>query len=507
MNVFLLVGLAVLAAEIQYTTCDRFYILTSSSNDCPGQFTGEPCLTLQQFASSPGRSSTVSLKMEPGSHALSSELSLSSIRNFTMSPLNRDGNVRIVCGDGLSGVAGKFLLNTISYVQLQGVSFENCRDNKFGTNGNSVLFTDVSFTNGGLTVRNMSNIVQFYNVSFSNSDTTTIEAVQTTRIRMRDITFSGGKRVVIGPAAEFSIENSIFERGSNSPLLLTGISRATVVGCQFYSNVHIYEAFAENRGGAMIITRSNVSITDNIFDGGSASSGGAIYIFYSNVTVDNSNFTGNSASTYGSVYVRGSNFTVMNSSFSNNRAERGAAISVTEYTWLQIIACSFTNNIASDVSLGGYGSGGAIFISSHRATSIQSSSFFNNRAGAGGAIASEDGNTYTVSDCYFSSNIASQRTGGAISLSFAFLLTVVRSSFDGNSASTFGGAIYTNGMFITELSNFTNNGALDSAGAVYIRGDYSTVFVGHGYFKNNTEFWKWRGIIRCWGVLKCFSYQ
>lgn len=68
--------------------------------------------------------------------------------------------------------------------------------------------------------------------------------------------------------------------------------------------------------------------------------------------------------------------------------------------------------------------GGAIFIMT---SSIQSS---NNRASAGGAIYSQStSQLFTVTDCSFSSNIASLQTGGAMRL-YSPHLTVVHSSFD-----------------------------------------------------------------------------
>ena len=69
------ITLVFLCAGTHHVVCDRFYILTSSNSiQCPKQLTGEPCLTLQQFASSPGSGSrvNVSLVMEAGVHTLNS---------------------------------------------------------------------------------------------------------------------------------------------------------------------------------------------------------------------------------------------------------------------------------------------------------------------------------------------------------------------------------------------------------------------------------------------------
>ena len=174
--------LILLSVTINHVACDRFYIVTSPSSSCPGQFTGEPCLTLQQFASSPGRSLSVSVIMESGNHTLSSELSLSNIFNLTVSPLDSNSIYpRVICtgtSSSSSTAGGRLLLTSITHVQLQGVSFVDCAASTIGTNGNSVVINDVSFLNaGGITIRNISNSVQLNNVTFSNSHTTRIETV------------------------------------------------------------------------------------------------------------------------------------------------------------------------------------------------------------------------------------------------------------------------------------------------------------------------------------------
>ena len=64
-----LVSIAVL---ICCTSCQTFYIVTSSKSHCPWEFTGEPCLTLEQYVSHPTQSSNndITLIMEPGNHFL-----------------------------------------------------------------------------------------------------------------------------------------------------------------------------------------------------------------------------------------------------------------------------------------------------------------------------------------------------------------------------------------------------------------------------------------------------
>ena len=514
--VSLVLALILLSVRVDRVACDRFYILTSSSSSCPGQFTGEPCLTLQQFASSPGRSSSVSVIMESGTHTLSSELSLSNIFNFTITPLDSNSSPTVTCTTGSnSDAGGRLLLTSISHVQLQGVSFVNCGSSTFGTNGNSVLMNDMLFLNAGdIAIRNMSNSVQLNNVTFTNSHTTTIETVNS--VQLRNISFSESERIYVGSAGEVSIEDSTFRGGSKSALRLAGIiSAATVVRCLFYDNIRVDGGFTDSSlGGAIYIYNATVSIAGSIFDNGWAGGGGAIYAYLANVVIDGNTFTDNSGN-YGAVYVDHVNLTIINSRFSNNRAHDGAALAALTSPKVQINDSTFTNNVASNILSGtDYGSGAALHTGTCTMMSVSNSTFVNNRAAVGGAVYDQDSNEYIFTGCSFSSNTASHFQGGAMRFLSVFHLSLVdssfdsnsagkeggavfvygttsthltlsHSSFDGNSAGTDGGALYVLESITADWSNFTNNRA-DSGGALYLNGDRTQLSVSHGYFKSNT---------------------
>ena len=477
-----MITLVLLCTETHHVVCDRFYILTSSNNtQCPGQLTGEPCLTLQQFANSPDSNLNVSLVMEAGIHTLDSQhsLSLSNIHSFSMVPLVPDSHVRVTCSTPQDTVRSpRFRFTSISYVQIQGVSFESCKDD--------------AFSNTGMEIRNIFNSIQFYNVSFTNFDSVSIEAVESAQIQVKDISFSQGRRFGVGPAGEFSIENSHFQQSSESALLLSGIIKATVMGCQFNSN-------SRNRmdGGALNILSSSVLINGSIFDNNSADTGGAIHAEASNVTVDGNTFTNNSAIFAGAaINVNNVTFTVIDSIFSSNRALIGAAISAYSSPSILIIASSFADNAASSF-IPGRAVGGALSIELCTTTSILNSSFHNNRASGGGAIWNREGNEFFIADCLFSSNTASLLSGGAIRALNTPYINVVRSTFDSNVAGTWGGVISTTTLkifkqfplqlILSTNCNFINNRAGESGGAIYVDVNTNlTASVSNGYFKNNT---------------------
>ena len=115
---------------------------------------------------------------------------------------------------------------------------------------------------------------------------------------------------------------------------------------------------------------------------------------------------------------------------------------------------------------------------------ISNSHFINNSAVYAGAIYCQGSNSFTITSCSFSSNAASHDEGGAMKV-HASHVTLLHSTFDGNLASTKGGAVHVTGAVTASWSNFTNNKA-DSGGALYVYAVGCQLSVSHGYFKNNT---------------------
>ena len=80
-----LVVLLSLSVEFSTVSCDTYYIVTSPSSPCPGEYIGVPCLTLQQYAANPGRGENITFLIESGMYSLSTVLTVSDGYNFTMS--------------------------------------------------------------------------------------------------------------------------------------------------------------------------------------------------------------------------------------------------------------------------------------------------------------------------------------------------------------------------------------------------------------------------------------
>lgn len=269
---------------------------------------------------------------------------------------------------------------------------------------------------------------------------------------------------------------------------------------------------AKYSGGA-IYNANNITITNSYFANNVANitSGGAIYSYYKNMNLSNSKFENNKAGTNGgaiyienngyekdygiivnnstfdnntagksggAIYTRGAKIT--NSNFSNNNASEGGALfSVSDGT-VVINNTKFTNNTASKY-------GGAIDVFSGSAI-IDNSRFENNSAAVyGGAIYAAS--TVNVTDSIFRKNSANQ--GGAIYSSLNTNGIIANSTFDQNTATGKGGALYFDAISGIQIENsgmeivnseFTNNSA-NQGGAIY---SYSILNITDSNFTQNT---------------------
>ena len=115
-----LVVLLSLSVEFSTVSCDTFYIVTSPSSPCPGEYIGVPCLTLQQYASNPSRSQNITFIIEPGMYNLSTVLTVSDGYNFTMSSTN----ATVTC----TSATARFEFNRVEIIHISGMTFRGCRN-------------------------------------------------------------------------------------------------------------------------------------------------------------------------------------------------------------------------------------------------------------------------------------------------------------------------------------------------------------------------------------------
>ena len=493
--------LLALFVAVTSVLCEEITILQSATSDCPGELTGEICLTLEQFVSNPtySQSSEIVLSMQSGRHDLSTDFLISSsTRNFTM----RSAGATIACDTSsrsltwtiveniiITGISfdgcGTLLIDRSQDIIITGVSFNGC-DTLLIEKSLRVNFTDVSILNsvsphgGGHALRITRERVQtrrpfavdpashafFRNVSFlGNSRESLIWLMSTVifdrvtyvnntwglTVQARAGTIIDGNSGTIhsGPQATFNMTRSIFSNVSRDARALS---------------VYINKAFISNStftGNHVGVDAADVDLTidDSVFshnfgDGALVGSG-------ANVTMTRCTFMSNTVTDSVMSLSRGNFVNLRRSTFVDNRAGgAGGALSVRAVI-TKVTRCNFTSNSASL-------QGGAIFVTV----------YLNNRV--------------TISRNIFTNNSAAYGGGFHIVASPSIPSTTLFSSdnvFEGNTASISGGAIYSNimsGMFSVRNSNFHKNSAGDkSGGSVYSTGRNLTLLLEENTFDSN----------------------
>ena len=524
----------------QSSNADTFHIVTSQDTPCPGEFSGVPCVSLQQYVSNPSISTgNITLLFQTGNHTLASVFSASSASSYTLT--GEDVNIECVS----SAAQWNFL--SIQQVHMRGISFFRCH--------------------GGMTFRsivvlNLENIkAQEYRIRGTN-----IECVSSTA----QWNFLSIQQVYMRGISIFRCHGQM--RFSNMEMLTMENIKVVEDNTRRYSNgaaitagnvVQIYITictFANCNGGVFSVRNSSMEISSSIFHNNYAQYyyGGVLHVYdysmrgtyHNRITITNSTFTNNRGDTvhiqqrYGSYYRVV--LSICNSSFGNHRAGySGRAVYYSGYEEVNITHSMFTNNNGysggviysrSSVSIthcnisGNTANrrGGAIYslssvtaensnISSNRGGAIYSSSYVliinctvsDNTEGihghSGGAVYSLS--SVTATNCNISGNTASQHGGAIFSLSSVIVtncnissntanqsggaiynqwhsVTISHATLSDNRASTQGGAFYSGSELICDRCEFLNNLAADG-GAVFVNA--SSYFTSCEFYNNNAQ--------------------
>ena len=468
----------------------RFFIVPSIDSSCPGEFTGDPCLTLIQYirliteSESIINSDNVILDIQPGIHRIDTQFSISGIKSFVMTGTD----VSFIC-DG-----NQLTLTSIANVQISGINFTDCRGGEI-TSVDNLIMQDCSFRLSSLTLRNVNaTVVQ---TSFEQSSRGKAFTLSGTSMQLKKCYFAdnyvGAIHAVARPpsnvtiascnftnngdsysrrngAAIFSqggtvtIKSSSFSRNNPKSVYVAGINSLFVSDTIFYRGRQAVDIV--NPRDSVVFLRCN-------FTRNSASNGGAVSIvdgISTNISFTECNFTGNSASHGGALYIATSTNTPL----------------------LSFTGCNFTSNIASS-------HGGALYV--HTTTNIPISfskcNFIDNQAiffrsrsrsfrRAGGAVHISSASRATtvlpisLSECNFTNNVATER-GGALFLQVANSLILITQGYftknrlDRNSFPDYGGAVYVSGgdnqISINEGAFINNTVQQGSGGAFFSTGE------------------------------------
>ena len=482
METSLIAVLFLLMNAVQYSSCERFNIVPTPDSSCPGEFTGEPCLTLEQYVANPSLSSNITFELHPGNHSLNSQLSVSNINSFTM---RANTSATVICNQQLDTT---FYFNRLQQIHVSGITFVGCRMYlRYITNA---TFERSLFVNRSRCCRSGVAL----NVQYSS-------------VLLRLCTISNNRvdnGAIYGYRSTFMIEQTVFKNNyypytccSNrygGAIYLSGGSM-DILNSNFSSNLVTYGG----HGGAIYTVTAQVTIIGSYFNDNRAGSnggyGGAIYMGYSAVvTIIRSYFSDNTAGSHGgAVYYDGGNITVANNTFINNTASGGgggAIYSARRYTNISVVNNIFSHNTAAYC--------GVMDVAEfyHYHVNITGNTFVHNRAiqrisgNNGGDVICVRNASILLLDNNFSHNSAAG-DAGVIQVDESDII-IERSIFSNNTAGGNGGVLHTY-FYPTRYtiidSSFTNNQAGGDGGVMYVgrAGSHVTVSQGTFGFNNATN--------------------
>ena len=519
-----------LSITVPHVASNTFHILTSQDQPCPGQFTGDPCITLQQYArgehiTDPDAPlpSNVILDLQPGIHSLSSVLTSSNMDSFEM----RGENATIRCTVLSNSLP--FTFQRIQSFQISNINFTGCLPLVLSQITNSSI-VNTSFFNmlGRCLVVQSSSVLLKRSTFIGNS----VRLKQSYFTREPIQNCRGG--AVDSQQSTISVEQCSFRYNRATCRISRRPYRDTVAGWggaiatrQNTTITIVNSTFIRNsageHGGAVYVDGGSISVENSSFLFNSVGllraqvgyrlreeSGGAISVNDINsnsVTINQSNFINNTAATGGGFFIsvdrdtpQELDISIAESSFVNNGASsnRGGGIMYisTDRTRISLHQSSFINNTA-----GGSG-GGGMYVSGNRPRiNVYHSNFTNNTAGGtgggGGMYVSGDHTLISVHQSNFTNNSVVERgtVGGALKVSGQnSSITILQSSFINNTASQLqggeGGALNTNGhntrILFTE-SIFADNSAFACAVLNAEGSDLNVAFTGSVFTYNKVS--------------------
>lgn len=489
-----------LTVAIDYcvSSSERFYIVTSRDRPCPGSAIGEPCLTLQQYASNPSRQSNVTLELEQGQHSLLDiTLGISNIDSLQF--IGESESTTVVTCRRYSSYIN---IDTVSQVQVKGITFVNCSvsiddADDFTLEDSTILQSTISIdstTNATVSRSNFSFNGQ-YGLRLSDTDSALIEECTFADVVINSspsgCIWSSESNITISQSSFTNISglsgalyaerayndhsiivvNSNFTRNNiGTPpnndyyyfsqaqgLLRVASGSVEINGCKFINN----SVFGN--GGVFVGSSVNLSISESTFVNNTASgNGGAIF----NSESDSYYYSSQSIST----------LSIHTSSFINNLANQTGGALYASVSTVSIHESSFDNNTAI------HGGGGVLY--SHRITSnisVSDSTFTNNTAAYCGVLQVENApSNYTVnfSHSAFHRNKAlghvSGRDEGAVACLRSATFSISNSALSHNYAKGDAGVAYVDECTVnTHASTFHNNRA-GRSGGVFTNRIYST---------------------------------
>ncbi len=342
--------------SISLATSDTFHIVISPAAPCPGEFIGEPCLTLQQYVSNPSIShGNITLLFETGTHSVSHAFSASNAHSYSLSGYN----VSIEC---ISNTVS-YTLTSIQYLNITGLKLSNC--GSFTVSSYYTYFTELQFSNCG-SFQISSEYTSFADLQFSNCGSFTVSSNYTS---FADLQFSNCGSFTVSSNytsfAELQFSNCGSFTVSSNYTYFTELQFSICGSFRISSNYTSFTELQFSNCNSFVISSHFLNFTNTNFSRcGSFRFNSISYMFFTRVNYTNSG----SLSASGSTAIEWSNviFTANgNAQFAN-------------WEYLHITNCSFNSNRICPL----------LRLSNVRNGSITYSSFRNNQYSScwGGAL-------------------------------------------------------------------------------------------------------------------------
>ena len=256
-------------------------------------------------------------------------------------------------------------------------------------------------------------------------------------------------------------------------------------------------ASAEGPKGSVLIDTCNIS--NNTARAGNGGGLQFLGVNQAKLVIKNSLITGNSATgAGGGLYLAKSSAVISKTTFSNNSAGRGGALADDRGLSLTVSGSRFVANRATDAGDAG---GGALYLQGlSTVLKIATTIFAGNRAVTdGGAITHQGSLTMSITASSFLGNIADGNFGGAIDAAGTGTLTVTGTNFTGNAGGSGGAFFLAPGTALTMKSSTVSGNAAALGGAISAAGTVLLNLSGNKLIENRASLYG--GAINLSGIM------
>ena len=436
-------GITSIAGEV-------IYIVPSPNEPCPAQ----PCITISQLAMNTNDYMDINntLAFLPGNHSLYYELAVenvSTVRIINSMPTLRTVVTCINCTG--------FVFSKIYQVHISGLEVIGCGGSKFES-VDQFMFDNCSYygqknkCGSGLDLVNVN--AKLTNTSFISN---LYGSEQTLQNLCREGYFEQNCKWYGGGAVSLSksniiISNSVFEGNSaevGGAIVGTLHSSITIISSTFIENQALCKTFNLVCLGGVVYCEAGctLSVYNSFFFNNSAHSGGVFSLVMSTLFLTNDHFEWNRAENHGGViFALKTDISINKNFFSDNQAEFGGVVHVERSTSVDISESNFTQNIAESM-------GGVLYVENVTTVSINKDNFVNNLAPSiGGAMYGDDTGVY-VRNSLFMNNVGI--VGGAFAL-IDCKISLKQCALISN-VGEYGGAVYASDSTVFSTDNYLDS--------------------------------------------------